>query len=85
MRQSDYEKLGWTDTCCICGRYTVCFNNPEPLRDGNGANCCAACNRIVIAARRRIYEMRQGEKAAYAQMLRDLPLESLEKVLFPSS
>ncbi len=84
MNQSVDERLGWTDTCCICGQRTVCYHNPDPLRDGDGENCCSACNRLVIAARRKIFEMQEGERKAYTQMLRDLPFESLKEALFPS-
>ncbi|MBR5226002.1 MAG: hypothetical protein IKV90_10120 [Clostridia bacterium] len=84
MQKSDRERLGWTEICCICGRCIVCFDNPDPLRDGDGGNCCPACNRLVIAARRKIGELPGGEGAAYAQMLRDLPHETLERLLLPS-
>ena len=83
MRRSAWERLGWTEICCICGARVVCWNNPDPLRDGKD-NCCEACNRLVIAARRKIFEMQEGERKAYTQMLRDLPLESLKEALFPS-
>ena len=84
MREMDKKRLGWTDVCCICGAHAVCWNNPEPLRAGEKENCCEACNRLVIAARRKIFLLQKGERAAYAQMLRGLPPESLNKALFPS-
>ena len=77
-------RLGWTDTCCICGQNAVCYHNPDPLREGVRENCCEACNRLVIAARRKIDELPQGERAAYTQMLRGLPHKSLARELFKS-
>ena len=80
----EMKRLGWTTVCCLCGAYTICWNNPAPLRNGDEGNCCEACNRLVIAARRKISSLTKSEGVVYAQMLRDLPIKRLNDVLFPS-
>jgi len=69
--RSEYKRLGWTNVCCICGRKILSWNNPEPLMDGDGRNCCEACNRLVIAERRRIFE---------ESLSKELPLQAQKKI-----
>lgn len=40
-------------TCCICGQvFTGYGNNPWPVNDDKGAECCNRCNvDVVIQAR----------------------------------
>ena len=74
------KKTDLHDRCCICGAEVVCYNNPEPIRDGT-LNCCDLCGLLVRGARwqmgRLAPELRQG----YQAKLRGMPYEALKEEL----
>ncbi len=82
MDAESKRRLGWSDRCCLCGQPGDAYNNPDPLRDGED-NCCNACNRLVMAARRKLAFMPEEERRAQSQRFRALPYESLREELGP--
>jgi len=67
------------ERCCICGVEKICFNNPEPLRDGSGQNCCDDCNLLVRAAREQIFRLPEEERAELLKKLPEMSREQLEE------
>ncbi|MBP3656525.1 MAG: hypothetical protein J6K32_07515 [Clostridia bacterium] len=65
-----------SERCCLCGAAVMPYNNPDPVRDGS-QDCCNACNRLVIRARRRWYDQPEAERGAYVLRLRSMTYEEL--------
>ena len=72
---SDYCSY-FSDYCCICGKKTVCYDNPDPVRS-DLLDCCSACNRLVIKARRKLYNLPREEQNAYALQLKSMSYTEL--------
>lgn len=66
--------------CCICGKTLPCWNNPDPIREGD-RDCCEACNQLVRSARRRMFNMRHGEMEAFIRKLREMDYSELKALL----
>ena len=66
--------------CCICGKMAPAYHNPDPVRDG-AQDCCDACNRLVISARRKYSDLPGDEYKACVQRLHNMTYQELVEEL----